>query len=104
MGHPEGWRVDLVKGKRDRSITLHSHRCLREPEITKNLGIKASNDGFNGRSDAWQFVAPSGKDSIRSSDSPNLAVELREIKPMECRRHGHQVNRGVREWRPISQR
>ena len=37
----------------------------------------------------------------RFNDPPNLAVEPRKIKPVECRRHGHQVNRAVRERRPI---
>ena len=69
--------------------------------MTKNLGIQALNDGIDFRGDAWHFVAPSGEDAIRFSDSPNLGVESRKIKPVECRRHGHQVNRAVRERRPI---
>ena len=44
---------------------------------------------------------PTGEDAIRFSDPSNLAVESRKIKPVECRRHGHQVNRAVRERRPI---
>src|SRR5271166_4004623 len=46
MGHPKRRRADLVKGERDRSITLHSQPRLREPEMTKNLGLKALNDGI----------------------------------------------------------
>src|SRR5208283_5888541 len=65
MGHPKRRRVDLVKGERDRSITLNSQPCLREPEMTKNLGLKALNDGIDFRGDAWHFVAPSGEDAIR---------------------------------------
>src|SRR5262249_38507180 len=65
MGDAEWWRVDFMEWEPHCPVSIRSQPRLREPEITKNLGIESVNHLVDFGADCGQLVAPAGEDAIR---------------------------------------